>query len=335
MTALGAARPIPLREIYADYGWNSRSILTSKTGDGRIAFEDVEREDSESAGIEGLAEDIAIAGQLTPVDLRLVPKTGFYAPTTAPYALVCGYRRFAAITLLNESPERRARCDAEGKPIVPGLPNGHILAVNHGEMSERDASILNAEENFNRENLGPVDRCMVVRRLMSFKLSSAEIATRLGKRRAAIDDYKRVLEMDPDIFAHWSGKTDSYHGIETAKRIGIMDLFDIAKKPKDEQAEYYEKVLRERAAVEATSAWEVRARARAVATGALLAKLERQNFLVVTGREWATDSAVIMALAGLRDGHGKATGTRMTEFGMAAKAAYDREKAKLVAVPQS
>ncbi len=340
MTAVSVARPIALSDIFADWAWNSRTLTASTSADGRTLFEESAREDSESAGLDGLVDDIATAGQHTPVDVRIVPPEGLvygdgHVVRTGgrAYALVCGFRRLAAVTLLNESLELRTSRSAVGKTVVPNVSDGHILAVVHGTMTEREASILNAEENFNRESLGPVDRCLVVRRLAALKMSSAEIATRLGKRRAAIEDYKRVLEMDPEIFAHWSGAKPKFRDIEIAKRIGIVDLFDIAKKPKDEQAEHYERALQLRASVEATSAWEVRARARAVATGTLLAKLERAGFITMLGREWSTDSSVVMAISGLRDGHGKATGARMTEFAMAAKDAYERERKRLVAAP--
>jgi hypothetical protein len=332
MVALSAAHPIPLCEIFVDLDWNTRSRANTTT----VAASET---DPESAGLEGLALNILRTGQSTPVDVRATTPP-FYAQTSLPYALVCGFRRVTALEKLFASEQFRSEAAAAGRTIVPGLPDGCVLAVNHGPLSEKDAFLLNAKENGNREGLTAPDTAMMVKRgIEDHKLSIGDLALQLGKTPASIAAYVKVTALPPEILNHWV-RGGEFEG-KTGKRVGIGDMIAIAKlKLPEDQLKGYRRALETQEAREATSAWEVRAKQRAAASGALLAKLEKHGFVAVLGRDWA--GRAIWDLAGL--GKRNASADQFIEFANAAQAAYEREMQKTdrpqhghdtIAVPQS
>jgi hypothetical protein len=215
--------PIPLNNIDVDEQWNSRNPYDL----GGASSET----DEESAGLDGLVTSLRAKGQVTPVDVRTT-HPGFYRPTALPYSLVTGFLRIKAI----------GRIYSEGGE-VPGLPHGHILAVDRGAMSERDAFELNALENGNRHSLGPPDTCLQIQRGRVLGLSNSELADLLGKDKKVIERYGKVAELPEEVVRHWR-TGGAFRGKEVQKRLSIDKMIDISRKVgKSAQFAAYDRAL--------------------------------------------------------------------------------------------
>jgi hypothetical protein len=203
-----SAQSIPIINIDVDLQWNSRNPADIETGANH---------QGESAGIEGLMANLCALGQKTPVDVRSTAPPFYREGCGKSYSLVTGFRRITALTRLH----------ANGN-VVPGLAPGHVLAVDHGKLSERDAFLLNARENANRESLAPPDTCLLIKRGLDHGLSRESLALQLGFTPQIVASYGRVAELPAEIFANWrTGGT--FHGLTTKKRLGVAEMIAITR----------------------------------------------------------------------------------------------------------
>ncbi len=81
---------IPLKEIFADFEWNSRGQSWRKVGQPEAAAKDGSKT-SEGHSIVELAESIAERGQDDPIVVRLNP-----TKSKEKYSVVVGFRRYEA-----------------------------------------------------------------------------------------------------------------------------------------------------------------------------------------------------------------------------------------------
>jgi ParB-like chromosome segregation protein Spo0J len=306
---------VPIESIDVDLDWNSRS-------EANVNLMSVSESDEESSGLEGLMKALLAHGQDTPVDLRLTSHS-FYKSTTKPYSLVAGFRRFTAISLINNNDELK-KALPPGGTLIPRLPDGMIRATIRGHMSEREAFGLNARENAVRESLTPPETLGVVQRaLVSYKMNVHEISALLGKSISSIRDYERVSRLPSKVIAHWKGAGE-FEGIQSAKRVGWGTIVEIAKLPSDEQVAAYRAALQSQVKKIDSSVWLDKARHRAVAVGSLLAKLQKRGFATVTpGKDWL-GQVDTMVRVGRRELKWKDAKT----LAEAAEGAFQRELAK-------
>lgn len=116
-----------------------------------------------------LAESIRGNGVIQPVVLRPVP-TG--------YELVAGERRWRAARMA-------------GLERIPGIIR---------PMTDRQAMEISLVENLQRDDLNPLDAARGYKRLMEqFDLTQEDVARIIGKKRATIANFLRLLKLPPEI----------------------------------------------------------------------------------------------------------------------------------------
>jgi ParB/RepB/Spo0J family partition protein len=177
--------PVELNKIHADFGWNSRAERNVQ-----------DMADMESAGFDGFEGNIRTSGQITPIILRNTNgKTLSGGKTDKPYEVVCGFRRFRAITDLNAK--------KASKPCVPNLPDGMILAEVREVKNETEARILNGQENTARKNLKAPDMVFLAGGLAKAGLNQIAIAEALGITQGWVSKLLRVASLPPAVLDHW------------------------------------------------------------------------------------------------------------------------------------
>ncbi len=121
-------------------------------------------------GIAALAASIAAIGVLQPILVRPAAGGGF--------ELIAGERRWRAA--------RRA-----GLTTVPAI----VKAIDdHGSLEEA------LVENLHRSDLNPLEEASAYQQLIDdFKLTHEQVATRVGKSRAAVSNTLRLFQLSPSI----------------------------------------------------------------------------------------------------------------------------------------
>ncbi len=129
------------------------------------------REDS----LAELAESIREQGVLQPLIVRGVD---IQRPDAPAYEIVAGERRWQAARLA-------------GLPTVPVIVR---------ELTDQSALAVALVENLQREDLNPIDQARSMRRLVEeFALTHEQIAKALGRSRAAVTNYLRLLDLAEEV----------------------------------------------------------------------------------------------------------------------------------------
>lgn len=118
-----------------------------------------------------LAESIRSVGLLEPILVR---------PQNGRFEVIAGHRRFLAHRLIGE---------VKIKSIVK-------------EMTDDEAFVIRATENDQREDLNPIEKAKVYKRLREkFGLSNRQIAQKMGRSPGAVDKYLHLLEIPEEFQA--------------------------------------------------------------------------------------------------------------------------------------
>jgi ParB family chromosome partitioning protein len=140
------------------------------------------RAEVDDAQLEALAQSIKANGVIQPIVVRRTGDT---------YQIIAGERRWRAAR----------KAGLSRVPIV-------IRTVAPGQ----DQSLLEMAlvENIQRENLNPIEQGLAYRRLIDeFHLSQEAVAERVGKDRASIANYVRLLKLPSEVQAEVSAGTIS------------------------------------------------------------------------------------------------------------------------------
>ncbi|MEN8247527.1 MAG: ParB/RepB/Spo0J family partition protein [Bacteroidota bacterium] len=130
------------------------------------------RSDFDMTALEELAESIKMQGIIQPITVRKL--------SDHKYQLIAGERRLQASKIAG----------------VKSLP-AYIRTANDQQMLEM--AII---ENIQREDLNAIEIALSYKRLMSeCDLKQEEMADRVGKNRATVSNYLRLLKLPPDIQA--------------------------------------------------------------------------------------------------------------------------------------
>lgn len=130
------------------------------------------RLDFDESKIEELAQSISTLGLIQPVTLRRI--------AGGRYQIISGERRF------------RACCKA-GMKLVPSYVR---------DASDQGMLEMALVENIQRENLDPIEIAVSLRSLMEeCNLTQEQVSERLGKKRASVANYLRLLRL-PDKVQH-------------------------------------------------------------------------------------------------------------------------------------
>jgi ParB-like chromosome segregation protein Spo0J len=177
--------PIKLSDILADYSWNSRAERNVQ-----------DMADTESAGFDGFEGNIRTSGQITAIILRNTGGKGLNGQKTdKPYEVVCGFRRFRAISDLNAK--------KASKPCVPGLPDGTILAEIRDVATATEARILNGQENTARKNLKAPDLVFLVGGLSKANMTQVSISEALGITQGWVSKLLQIAQLPTPVLDHW------------------------------------------------------------------------------------------------------------------------------------
>jgi ParB family transcriptional regulator, chromosome partitioning protein len=125
-------------------------------------------------GLAELAESIREQGVLQPLIVRAVADSA----ATTTYEIVAGERRWRAARLA-------------GLTTVPVMVR---------ELTDQSALAVALIENLQREDLNPIDQAQSMSRLIEeFDLTHEEIAKALGRSRASVTNFLRLLELADDV----------------------------------------------------------------------------------------------------------------------------------------
>ena len=140
--------------------------LTPNTYQPRGQFDD--------GRLDELAKSIASNGVIQPIVVRKVGDQ---------FHIIAGERRWRAAQ----------KAGLKRVPVVvKDVPSG-------GEQSVLEMALI---ENIQRENLNPIDEALAYRRLSDeFKLTQEQIATSVGKDRATVANFIRLLRLPEEVRA--------------------------------------------------------------------------------------------------------------------------------------
>jgi ParB family chromosome partitioning protein len=139
-----------------------------------------------------LAESIQEHGVINPIIVEVTGK--------GRYQIIAGERRFAA-------------CQSLELPTAPCIVR---------TVAEQSRLTLQLIENLQRKDLHPVEEAQAFKRLMDeFNLTQRELAARVGKSLAAINQTLRILDFNPEMLAN----------IQTSEHASKSVLLEIAKEP--------------------------------------------------------------------------------------------------------
>ncbi|MCB0333670.1 MAG: ParB/RepB/Spo0J family partition protein [Bdellovibrionales bacterium] len=137
-----------------------------------VAHENQPRQHFDESEIDELAESIKTLGVLQPVLLR--PKKG----ADGTYEIIAGERRWRAAT-------------QAGLSRIPAIVR---------ELDDRETLEVAIVENVQRSNLSPLEEADAYQRLIDeFSLSQREVAEKVGKDRASIANYLRLLKLPKQV----------------------------------------------------------------------------------------------------------------------------------------
>lgn len=126
----------------------------------------------DAAALEELGRSIRESGVIQPIVLR----TRVWG-----YELLAGERRWRAAQ-------------------IAGLHD--IPAIVRDDLSEDEAFVLGLIENLQRESLSPIETAAGLKRLgETFELTHDQIGERIGKSRAYVSNYLRLLNLEPQVAA--------------------------------------------------------------------------------------------------------------------------------------
>lgn len=119
-----------------------------------------------------LALSIRSHGLLSPIIVEGTPD--------GRYRILAGERRFTA-------------CKSLGLPTIPCIVR---------TVEDQSRLALQLIENMQRQNLTPLEEAAGLRRLMDeFNLSQRDLALRIGKSPASVNQILRILDLDPTVLA--------------------------------------------------------------------------------------------------------------------------------------
>lgn len=232
---------IPLSDIYVDEEWNNRSITRT------LANEGIHGDDGNN-GLDGLKIGIFHDGQDEPVIIRST-KSGFYKKDVKqPYALVAGFRRYTAISKLNEDKNLFDMRNEKKLTVVPNTANGTIRAIVRS-LSEIEAIKLNLRENTQRDDMTPQDLVHGAFRLkFQHQMESLAIANTLGKHPTYVNTLLRIAGLPKELLNHWRNGGE-FKGVKSTKAVTVKDLDNLAKDIKEPagQIAAYLNMLKEKA----------------------------------------------------------------------------------------
>ena len=150
------------------------------------------RDDYEFEEIENLALDIVINSQLQPVLL------------TSDNYLISGHRRYFALKLIQETPDKLKLPEAkEGKVVsFPKTIVAYHLERANSEISELELQELQYAENNERRALDNFQLSRMYNRYMELGLGQKDLVQKFKKTKGMISSIVALKKIDP-VLVHW------------------------------------------------------------------------------------------------------------------------------------
>ncbi len=219
--ALGRGLGALLDDSIAFESAQSLTVAAAPKNMAEIPLEEIQvnpfqpRIDFDMEALKELAESIKVQGIIQPVTVRRL--------ADHQYQLIAGERRFQA-------------CKIAGLTSIPA----YIRTANDQEMLE-----MALIENIQRENLNALEIAMSYQRLLSeCNLKQEELGDRVGKNRATVNNYLRLLKLPPVIQI---GLRDKKISMGHARALVNIDNIDV-------QLDIFNKVIKEDLSVRKTEA---------------------------------------------------------------------------------
>lgn len=173
---LSDSKSTPEDKLDVDINSPKKETAEPAKGIAEIAITEIEvnpyqpRTHFDQEALQELAESIKVHGIIQPITVRKL--------TNKQYQLISGERRFQASKLAG----------------LEKLP-AYIREADDQQMLE-----MALIENIQRENLNAIEVALSYQRLLTeCNLKQEELGTRVGKNRATITNYLRLLKLPPDI----------------------------------------------------------------------------------------------------------------------------------------
>lgn len=126
-----------------------------------------------------LSQSIALRGLDFPLVVQPAEDVEGGLPDYKQYRLLCGHRRFKAITQF--------------------LDWTRIPCTRRGGLTEREARLLNLTENLERKDLNPLEEANAIGRLFPSELTLAEIAKELKRSNAWVKYRRDILTLPEEV----------------------------------------------------------------------------------------------------------------------------------------
>lgn len=282
---------IPLRDIEADYEWNSRSgDWTQDEGE------------EESSDFKSLMSSIEQNGQDTPVTVR---------PKGKKFFLVEGFRRFTAISKIAEKVgDKTATIDAVIK-----------------NLSDSQAAELNVRENSAREDLKGPDLAWGLYRIFLTRTkenngqppTDSALALSMGKTQQYVSRLMKIMKQtNPEVTKSWR---DSPVQLSITEMEEIAKLNDHALQMKEYKAKIGTKDPDKKKT--GRGEWINAAKRRAGEIGELLGRLEVNDLIDTSGLEFDDFEKMALWLPKLNK---DATAAQKRSIAKAAQEAFNKAK---------
>lgn len=236
-----------VRQIQADYDWNSRSgSFWNDIEKTAIPAEDeeVEKPKTKSKKKEKVSEHgdwtafkasiLETGTNVEPIICRPPAKAG------GKIRVVAGFRRFRSVVELGGA----AGFDG------PAESQRGLVRVVVREMSDQDARLVNGIENIAREDISGPDLCAFVGDLIkSFKLTDSAVANKIGKSQPYVSKLHRffdALSVAPGLLEKWRESPIKLTNDIMEKEVLMLSLPPEKRPSADQLVDNFERVLAEK-----------------------------------------------------------------------------------------
>lgn len=237
---------LDVRQIHADYDWNSRSgafwLDIEKTAEPPA-------EDTEKPKKSKKKEKVSDHGDWTAF-MNSILETGTNVepiicrpPSKAggKVRVVAGFRRFRAVLEHGETAGFNGPTEAQ---------RGLVRAVVR-DMTDQEARLVNGIENIAREDISGPDLCAFVGDLVkSFKLNDSAIASKIGKSQPYVSKLHRfydALTVAPGLLEKWRTSPIKLTNDQMEKEVLMLSLKPEDRPSPDQLVDNFERVLAEKA----------------------------------------------------------------------------------------
>ena len=169
------------------------SLVTPSPMNPRKTFDEVE--------LQELADNIEKQGLLQPITVRPIADKKKFAVVDGnadfhpEYEIICGERRFRAVSKLYDRWSEKNLTDANGEPVN----NFDNISAIVREMSDDEAFDAMITENLQRKDVDPIEEAFAFGQLIEKGKTAEEVAVRFGKSIRFVQDRVKLNNLIPEL----------------------------------------------------------------------------------------------------------------------------------------